>query len=235
MPEKFKNIYRIESNRLQFWNYSSSANYFITICTYNRKCILGNIVNDKIQLSPYGEIVNVEIQKIPEYHKRVILNEWIIMPNHIHCIITLENYDFDNGVSLVNNDDENDYNNEYNIENDFKNDTVTVEKIHEFSLQPRQLSQSSKPQQNQPKQLTITNDIKQYRKQRRNMLIPKLLGKFKMKSSKQINILRNMPGEKIWQPNYYDHVIRDNESYQRIKNYIITNPQKWNDDKFHSF
>jgi len=35
-----------------------------------------------------------------------------------------------------------------------------------------------------------------------------------------------------WQPNYYDHIIRNDDEYKRIKNYIINNPKKWNDDKF---
>ncbi|MCF8226041.1 MAG: hypothetical protein K9J30_09190 [Bacteroidales bacterium] len=65
------------------------------------------------------------------------------------------------------------------------------------------------------------------------MIIPKLTGKFQMQTSKQINILRNTPGRINWQPNYHDHIIRDDESYQRIKQYIIENPLQWNDDKFY--
>ena len=49
-----------------------------------------------------------------------------------------------------------------------------------------------------------------------------------MQTSKQINILRNSAGQKTWQPNYHDHVIRDDAEYQRIKQYIINNPTKWN-------
>ena len=66
------------------------------------------------------------------------------------------------------------------------------------------------------------------------MLIPKILGKFQMQTSKQINILRNTPGKKNWQPNYHDHVIRNNEEYKRIKYYIINNPQNWDNDKFYN-
>ena len=204
--EKFKGKYRIESNHAKFWNYSSPANYFITICILNRECILGKIINNKMILSEYGIIVENEIKKIPEYHKRILLNEWIVMPNHIHCIITLENYGFDNGISLIG--DGND-----------GNGNDGVEKIHEFSLPIPQ------PQ--------LTNEqIKQYRKQRQQMLIPKILGKFQQQTSKHINILRNTPGIKNWQRDYYDHIIRNEKSYQNIKNYIINNPKKWTDDKF---
>jgi len=78
-----------------------------------------------------------------------------------------------------------------------------------------------------------TDEIKQYRKLRRNMVLIKILGKFQQQTSKQINIIRNTPGNKNWQRDFYDHVIRDNNAYQRIKNYIINNPQKWDDDKFY--
>lgn len=59
------------------------------------------------------------------------------------------------------------------------------------------------------------------------------MGKLKMRTSKQINIIQNTPGRKNWQPNYHDHIIRDERSYMNIKNYIRNNPKKWNEDKFH--
>ena len=121
MAAKFKNKYRIESNRWQFWDYSAPASYFITICIAERKCILGDVKNGKIILSEYGEIVETEIQKIPQYHKRAILDVSVVMPNHIHCIITLGDYDFDNGISSIG---------DGNVD-------VPIKKIHEFS-QPSQ-------------------------------------------------------------------------------------------------
>ncbi len=212
-PEKFKNKYRNDPSRWQFWDYSAPGSYFITICIQNRECLLGTIVNGKMHYSKYGEIVKNEFLKIPEYHQRIMPDAWIVMPNHIHCIITLGNDDFNNGVSVVN--------------------AASVGEIHEFPLQrihefSLQIPSTCMQQQQSP---TI-NDIKQYRKQRRKMIIPKIIGKFKMQTSKQINLIRNTPGQKNWQSDYHDHVIRDNDSYQHIKTYIQTNPQNWNGDKF---
>jgi REP element-mobilizing transposase RayT len=51
-------------------------------------------------------------------------------------------------------------------------------------------------------------------------------------SARKINKLRNTAGIPVWQRNYYDHIIRNNDSYLNIANYIITNPEKWTDDKF---
>jgi hypothetical protein len=67
---------------------------------------------------------------------------------------------------------------------------------------------------------------------RRQMLIPKILGKLQMQTSKQINILNNTPGKRTWQFNYHDHVFRNKNEYWLIKNYIINNPQNWHKDKF---
>lgn len=64
------------------------------------------------------------------------------------------------------------------------------------------------------------------------MIIPKILGKFQMLTSRQINIMRNTPGKKNWQHDYHDHVIRHEESLRRIRNYIVENPSNWKVDIF---
>jgi REP element-mobilizing transposase RayT len=184
MNDKYKNKYRIAPNRWQNWDYSAPGDYFITIVIQNRESILGEIQHGKMILSDYGKIVQNEFLKINDYDPHVQLDEFVIMPNHIHFILN-------------------------------------VEKIHEFSL--RSLPPSPSP---------TTDDIKQYRKMRRNMLVIKILGKFQQQTSKQINIMRNTPGTKNWQRDFYDHVIRNNEEYVRIKEYIIKNPQNWENDRF---
>jgi len=65
------------------------------------------------------------------------------------------------------------------------------------------------------------------RKNRRQMLLPKIIGRFKQNSSKQINILRGTPGCAVWQRGYYDHIIRNERSLNRIREYIHSNPQQW--------
>lgn len=196
MPEKFKNKYRIASNRWQNWDYSDAGSYFITICIQDREGILGKITNGKMQLSGYGEIVKNEFIKMGDYYECAVLDEWVIMPNHVHCIITLHD-----------------------------TATVALEKIHEFSAFEKIHEFSLPPS-------PAENDIIQYRRLRRKMEIPKLTGKFKMQTSKHINILRNTIGQKTWQANYHDHVIRNEQEYERIKHYIINNPVKWQKDNF---
>lgn len=66
--------------------------------------------------------------------------------------------------------------------------------------------------------------------QRRRMLLAKLTGRFKMVSAKQINALRGSSGQPLWQRNYYEHVIRDDGSLNRIRQYISDNPAHWEFD-----
>nr|NQU89945.1 hypothetical protein [Bacteroidota bacterium] len=206
MAEKFQNKYRIPSNRWQFWDYSAPGDYFITININHRIHLLGSVNNGEMHLSECGEIVKTEFLQIPKYHCRVILDEWVIMPNHVHCIITLGDYNHHNGKSSIGETDET------SVGDLPGGDRIRARKIHEFS------------QQEQP---PTEQEIKQYRALRRKMIIPKLLGKCQMLTSKQINIIQNTPGYKNWQPNYHDHVIRNDEEYKRIKQYIINNPKKW--------
>ena len=60
--------------------------------------------------------------------------------------------------------------------------------------------------------------------------ISSLMAGFKSVVTKQINIIRETPGRKVWQANYYDHIIRNNEEYQRIADYIEMNPICWQSD-----
>jgi len=193
----FKNKYHIESNRAQFWNYSSPGSYFITVNVHDRKNILGKIENKKMILSDAGKIVSEHFIKIPTYHKRIVLDEWIVMPDHFHCIIVLRQYGFDNGVS----------------------------DIGDYDDRHGGVGGGEKPTH----ELVLPQD--QYRRQRQKMLIPKIIGKLQMQTSKQINIINNTPGTKNWQNDYYDHIIRNDREFQRIKNYIRNNPANWNKKK----
>ncbi len=93
--------YKDESNRADFINYSAPGRYFLTVVTDNRERLFGEVINGVMNLSEYGKIVADEIVKIPEYHKRAILDKWVVMPDHIHLILELGDWDFDNGISSV--------------------------------------------------------------------------------------------------------------------------------------
>lgn len=92
---KFKNKYRIESHRRPNWDYSSNALYFLTIVTQHRVCNLGKIENGEMILSAFGNIVETEWHKSFDIRKELFLDECIIMPNHLHAIVEIDNRDVD--------------------------------------------------------------------------------------------------------------------------------------------
>ena len=90
MTNKFQNKYRIPSARLQNWDYGSNAAYFVTICTQNRECFLGDILDGIMELSEIGEMAEKYWLEIPNHFPFIFLDCYIIMPNHIHGIIEIK-------------------------------------------------------------------------------------------------------------------------------------------------
>jgi len=80
-----------QSIRLKNYDYSQPGCYFVTICTHNMMCLLGEIVNAHPRLSAIGEITDLCWQEIPKHFPHVSLDEYVIMPNHMHGIIIINN------------------------------------------------------------------------------------------------------------------------------------------------
>lgn len=85
----FRNRYRVDSARLPGWDYSSHGCYFVTVCTKERNCILSKIVNGDIVLTPVGCIVGQEFRITEKIRPNVSIDEYAVMPNHIHAIIRI--------------------------------------------------------------------------------------------------------------------------------------------------
>ena len=77
------------SIRLKEYDYTQSGAYFITLCTWQRQHLFGEIANNGMQLTNYGEIIQVHWDSLPKHYHYVELDEFIIMPNHVHGIIVL--------------------------------------------------------------------------------------------------------------------------------------------------
>ena len=78
------------SNRLKRHDYAEVGAYFITICTFNKECTLGHITKGQMLLNDLGNTVKQEIIKTGRCRKNVRIDEYIIMPNHIHIIIIIQ-------------------------------------------------------------------------------------------------------------------------------------------------
>ncbi|BFM38520.1 hypothetical protein [Synechocystis sp. LKSZ1] len=97
MAEKFKGTYRIESARWQSWDYGRNGAYFITICTKDRRHFFGKVVNQQMILSPVGQLAEQFWYEIIDHAKNVVLDQFVVMPNHIHGILILDNPNDNNG------------------------------------------------------------------------------------------------------------------------------------------
>jgi len=96
LATKFRNKYRVESARLKNWDYAWNAPYFITICTKNRECYFGEIIIGEMNLSEIGEIAEKYWKTIPKHFPYALLDEFVVMPNHMHGIIIINKSDHSN-------------------------------------------------------------------------------------------------------------------------------------------
>jgi putative transposase len=81
--------YKKKSGRNYNWDYTSSAIYFVTFCTYKHNKHFGVIQNNKIILSEIGKIVEEEVLKTFEVRKYLKLHDYVIMPNHVHILLEI--------------------------------------------------------------------------------------------------------------------------------------------------
>ena len=147
--------------RLKEYDYSVPGAYFVTVCTHNRKCLLSSIVGEglcalpKNTLTTIGQEIEKTIQFINESYTGVTIDKFVIMPNHIHLIVVLD----DSG------------------------------------------GRGSPPLQN------VIGQLKSY--------------------------TTNKFGARLWQRSFHDHIIRNEQDYLKIWNYIDTNAGKWEQDCFY--
>jgi putative transposase len=94
MPSKntglYRNRYRIQSARLPGWDYGRGGAYCVTVCTLNRICCLGEIVDERSLPSGLGQVVAEEWVETARRRSNITLDAWIIMPNHMHGILFIE-------------------------------------------------------------------------------------------------------------------------------------------------
>jgi len=163
---------RRRSRRLKGYDYSQSGAYFITICTHNRECTFGHILDGEMGLNDAGRIVAEEWMKSADIRNEIELDAFVVMPNHVHGIIVID-----------------------------CRGTARRAPTYERFGKPAAGS------------------------------IPTIVRAFKSACTKRINELRGAPGAKLWQRNYYEHVIRDESDLNRIRQYILDNPARWAEDE----
>jgi len=207
MTQYNQNIHHRRSIRLKGYDYSQAGLYFITICVQNRECLFGNVVNGKMEFNDAGEMVESEWLKLPERFKNIELHEYIVMPNHFHAILQIE------GATLVVAlNDDGSFNNP-----DFQNNCDTPNVLKKNNGR----SIKGQPQGIAPSVKTVGDMVGAFQ----SIVTVKYIHGVKKMNWQPFN-------RKLWQRNYYEHIIRDEKSYHTISNYIINNPSNWTTDKY---
>jgi len=218
-------IHHRRSIRLSGYDYAQAGAYFITICTHNRACLFGKIIDGEMILNNAGEIAYQEWVKTPQLRPHITLDVFVVMPNHMHGIIVI------NGRG------------ELHSPNNHKSHPPNNPNTLHSPNNPNQSRSPNNP--NNPHSPNIPNqsyspddDIMANKGECNSPLrspsntIGAIVRGYKSAVTKQINLLNN--NGSVWQRNYYEHIIRNEQAYQTISVYIMNNPLKWNDDKFYA-
>jgi REP element-mobilizing transposase RayT len=162
-----------KSIRLKDYDYSQEGAYFVTVCAHNREMVFDD--------ERFRKIVETYWFDLPRHYPHAELDEFVVMPNHVHAIIVI---------------------------NDKNVDTVCR---GEVTSPGGGVGGETPPLQKRPG-------------------LGKIVAYYKYQTTKLINELRRTPGEPVWQRNYWEHIIRSQESFNKIREYIMANPAQWEND-----
>ena len=171
MADQYQHTYRVQSARAPWHNYDGGV-YFITICTRDFKHYFGDITHHIMNLSPIGRIAKECIEAIPNHFPHVEVPLYVIMPNHIHCILI----------------------------------------INDPQMEKKDISSDRPHNEYGPQSMNLASVIRGFK-----------VGVTKLARKKGLAF--------AWQPRFHDHIIRNNDDWNRIAEYIENNVGRWDMDK----
>lgn len=178
--------HRRRTIRVRDYDYTQAGAYFITICTKDRECLLGKVVNGMVQLNETGRLVESIWLQTAMARPGIELDAYVIMPNHFHAIFLIHESP---GVAGA---------------------------THRVAPTKNHSSAAEKPRRPAGPMAGSVGAV---------------IAQFKSLVTKRIYATRQHLGGSVWQRNYYEHVIRDEESLNRIREYIATNAKRWDLDR----
>jgi putative transposase len=187
MPAHSINIKNRRSIRLPKYDYRECGFYFVTVCAWEREHLFGSVVDGQMQLNEIGRVVEEEWFRSSEIRKEIEMDEFVVMPNHIHGILVIKTR---RGMALPCPQNETD---------------VPLM----GTAAPCPYNRCGRP---------------------RSGSLGAIIGQFKSAASKRINTMRQTPGFSLWQRNYYERIIRNENELLAIRQYIRDNPFNWDHD-----
>ena len=220
--DKYQSKYRIASTRLQQWDYGWNAPYFVTICTAHHICYFGEIRNREMHLSELGEIVVAEWLKTPAIRPdmNLVLDEFVVMPNHFHGIIIIGKNEYNNRRDAM-----------HGVSTPTTTPSTPTTQSTPTTTPSTPTTTPSIPTTTPPTPTTI-NENQPHKNHKYGPQIKNLSSIIRGFKSSVTMISLKINSNFAWQPRFHDHVISDDKSYNRIRNYIRNNPDNWNNDVF---
>jgi len=175
VPKYNPEVRHRRSIRLKGHDYSKTGAYFVTVCTQNRECLFGEVIEGQMRLNEIGRIVEDQWRNTTQLRPQIGLDAYIVMPNHFHGIVFI----IGNRRGVL--------------------------------------------------QYAPTRDRQSFRSP--SQTIGAIIRGFKSATAKEINTSRRTPGLPVWQRNYHEHIIRDENELNRVREYIALNPAGWAEDE----
>lgn len=199
------NKHHRRSIRLPGYDYALSGAYFVTICVRDGECLLGDVVNEEMRLNGLGQIAHDFWAQVPAHFPGVSIDAFVIMPNHVHAIVVIQ-----------------------------ESPKVVGDGGKGEGTSPLQdVRYGENPCRGAVTAPVRTADPITQRSKIENPTLGQIVAYYKYQTTKQINELQDMPGVAFWQRNYWEHIIRNEASLDRIREYIENNPARWAEDQLH--
>ena len=191
--------------RLSTWDYGWNAAYFITICTAEREHFFGEVVEGEMQLSPAGYLAARYWKEIPIHFPFITLDVFVTMPNHVHGILIIDKTDSNSSTSD-------------------RNSTCGGGSGSSGGAINRAATEENLKMKANPGGVTGLKNP---------MLHDNLSRVIRWYKGRCTFEIRKVDSAFRWQSRFYDHIIRNQNSFQQIQQYILKNPRCWVQDKFY--
>ena len=185
-------IHHRRSIRLRNYDYSNEGAYFVTICTWKRECLFGDIREGSMRLNDLGTVIFSSWNNLTNHYRYIELDEFVVMPNHVHGILFIV------GAAFMTPD-------------------CATDAAQPFVVDRGAMNQGAMNQGAMNRAPTVGEIVRG----------------FKARCTIGINKLRQTPGYPVWQRDFFERVIRNEHELARIRDYISSNPMKWEFDKNH--
>ncbi|MBU1100105.1 MAG: transposase [Bacteroidetes bacterium] len=179
------------------YDYSIPWWYFITICADNHNKLFGEVLNDEMTPNDIGKIAHDCWKQIPDHFQKVELDHYVIMPNHIHGIIIINNVG----------------------DADLASPKLKIasrkQTLREQTIEIRELNKQGNSRDNAPGDAEFASPTED----RTKMTLSKVIQQFKRQVTYDARLKYNFQG-KLWQRSFYDRIIRNERELNDIRRYI---------------